>query len=63
MGNKYSILAAHYPFKGYHEVSFQCDSFWRAIGQLLKYRRQGYDIIDLYCRDIKAHETFTWAGE
>ena len=63
MGNKYRIEAARYPFKGYYEAHFQCDSFWHAAWQLLKYHRQGYDIINFYCRDIKAYETFTWAGE
>lgn len=52
MGCKYEIVAARYPFKGYYEASFQTDSFLSAIWQLRKYQKQGYEIIDLYCRDI-----------
>lgn len=60
MGMKFEILAAHYPFKGYYEASFQCDTMWAALKQFRKYQRQGYDIIDVHYRDIK--ETFTWAN-
>ena len=63
MGDKYRIEAAKYPFKGCYEVTFQCNVFWHAISQLLRYRRRGYNIINFYCRDIKVNETFTWAGE
>lgn len=63
MGNKYRIEAAHYPFKGYYEASFQCNTLWTALKYFREYKRQGYEIINFYYRDIKAHETFTWAGE
>jgi hypothetical protein len=59
MGNKYEILAAKYPFKGYYEKSFQCDTLWMAIKMFREFKRQGYDIIDVHYRDIK--ESFTWA--
>ena len=61
MGNKYEILAAKYPFKGYYEKSFQCTTLWMAIKMFREYKRQGFDIIDVHYRDIK--ETFTWAGD
>lgn len=60
MGNKYEILATHYPFKGYYEESFQCDTMWAALKQFRKYQRQGYEIIDLSYRNFQ--ETFTWAN-
>jgi len=59
MGNKYEILAAHYPFKGHYEKSFQCNTLWVALKYFREYRHQGYEIIDVHYRDIK--ETFTWA--
>jgi hypothetical protein len=59
MGNKFEILAARYPFKGYYEASFQCATLWSALKMFREYKRQGYDIIDVHYRDIK--ESFTWA--
>lgn len=59
MGNKYQILAAKYPFNGYYEKSFQCNTLWIALVYFREYKRQGYDIIDVHYRDIK--ETFTCA--
>lgn len=59
MGDKYQILAAKYPFKGYYEKSIQCNTLWVALKYFREYKRQGYDIIDVHYRDIK--ETFTWA--
>ena len=61
MGTKYEILAARYPFSGYYEKSFQCRTLWAALNKFREYKRKGYEIIDVYYRDIK--ETFTWAGE
>lgn len=62
MGSKYEILAAHYPFKGYYEKSFQCNTLWVALKYFREYKRKGYEIINFYYR---AHikEQFTWAGE
>jgi hypothetical protein len=60
MGNKYEILAAHYPFKGYYEESFRCDTMWAALKQFRKYQHQGYEIIDVSYRNFQ--ETFTWAN-
>lgn len=60
MGTKFEILAAHYPFKGYYEESFQCDTMWAALKQFRKYQRQGYEIIDVHYRNFQ--ETFTWAN-
>lgn len=54
MGYKYEILAAHYPFIGYYEKSCKCSTFWSAMMQLRKYKKQGYDIINLlYRKPIK----------
>jgi hypothetical protein len=61
MGMKFEILAAHYPFKGYYEETFQCSTLWSALKQFRQYQRQGYEIIDVSYRNIK--EQFTWAGE
>lgn len=60
MGNKYEILAAKYPFKGYYEKSFQCNTFWMALTYFREYKRQGYDIIDVHYRDIK-YDCVTWS--
>ena len=59
MGSKFEILAAHYPFKGYYEKSFQCNTLWVALKYFRAYQKQGYDIINVHYRDIK--EQFTWA--
>ena len=53
MGNRYEILAAKYPFKGYYEDSCQCDSLLAALWHLIKYQRKGYGIINLQFRNIK----------
>lgn len=50
MGTRYEIIAAHYPFQGYYEESFQCVTLWAAFMQFRKYKSQGYDIIDLFYR-------------
>lgn len=50
MGTRYEIIAAHYPFKGYYEESFQCATFWSALMQFRRYKNQGYEIIDLFYR-------------
>ena len=61
MGSKYEILAAHYPFKGYYEKSFSCNTLWVALKYFREYKRQGYEIINMQYRDIK--EQFTWAWD
>lgn len=53
MGGKYKILAAKYPYQGYWEESSFCDSFEEAIKQVEEYHQNGYNIIDLYCRDFE----------
>lgn len=60
MGTKYEILAAHYPFQGYYEESFQCNTLWVALKQFRKYKSQGYEIINIYYRDIK-NDQLTWS--
>ena len=50
MGTRYELLAAHYPFKGYYEESFQCATLLAALMQFRKYKSQGYEIIDLFYR-------------
>lgn len=53
MGNRYEILAAKYPFKGYYEASCQCNTLIGAIWHLFKYQCQGYGIINLQFRNIE----------
>ena len=60
MGSNYELLAAHYPFKGYYEDSFQCSTFWAAMWQLIKYKKQGYEIIDLVYRKTIKFDTSNW---
>ena len=60
MGMKFEILAARYPFQGYYEESFQCDTMWAALKQFRKYQRQGYEIIDVSYRNVR--ETLTWSN-
>ncbi len=60
MGTKYEILAAHYPFMGYYEESFQCNTLWGALKQFRKYQKQGYEIINIHYRDIK-YDQITWS--
>lgn len=50
MGTTYQILAARYPFMGYYEESFQCKTLWAAMVQFREYKRQGYEIIDMFYR-------------
>ena len=59
MGTKYEILAAHYPFKGYYEKNFQCNTLWSALKKYREYKRNGYEIINIYYRNIK-WDTITW---
>lgn len=56
MGSKYEVLAAKYPFQGYYEQSYRCDNLDDAIQRLKEFQAVGYDIINLYCRDIKELE-------
>lgn len=51
MGSRYEILAAHYPFTGYYEESYQCVTFLAALIQFRKYKNYGYEIIDLFYRN------------
>ena len=60
MGTKYAILAAHYPFRGYYEASFQCSTLWSALKQFRKYQKQGYELINIHYRDIK-YDQITWS--
>lgn len=60
MGNKYEILAAHYPFKGYYEKSFQCNTFWLAFKMFRTYKRKGYEIINLSYRKPIKIDTTNW---
>ena len=60
MGSKFEILAARYPFKGYYEESFQCNTLWVALKQFRKYQNQGYEIIDVCYRNFKDELTRTW---
>jgi hypothetical protein len=59
MGYKFEILATNYPFKGYYEASYRCETFWSALKKFREYRHLGYEIIDVHYRGIK--EQFTWA--
>ncbi len=60
MGSDYILLAAHYPFKGYYEDSFQCSTFLAAMWQLIKYKKQGYEIINLAYRKTIKIDTSNW---
>lgn len=60
MGSNYELLAAHYPFNGYYEAGFQCSTFLAAMWQFIKYKKQGYEIIDIaYSKPIKI-DTSNW---
>ena len=59
MGYKFEIYASHYPLNGHYQEHFQCETLWVALKKFREYRRNGYEIINVYYRDIK--ETFTWA--
>lgn len=59
MGMKFEILAAHYPFSGHYQDSYQCATLWGALKKFREFRHAGYEIIDVHYRDIK--EQFTWA--
>ena len=50
MGTTYQLLAAHYPFMGYYEESFQCKTLWSAMMKFREYKHQGYEIIDMFYR-------------
>ena len=63
MGFKFEILAAHYPFKGCYEESFQCNTVWSALMQFRKLKGQGYEIIDLHYRDFNEQYTDIWDEE
>lgn len=52
MGTKYELLAAHYPFQGYYEESFQCSTLWIALKKFREYKHQGYEIINVYYRGM-----------
>lgn len=60
MGSNYEILAAHYPFKGYYEASFQCETFWSAIKKFREYKHKGYEIIDVRYREFIKMDTSDW---
>lgn len=52
MGDRYRIEAAHYPFQGYYEKSFRCNTLWVALKYFREYKHQGYEIIDVSYRNI-----------
>ena len=60
MGSQYEILAAHYPFKGYYEESFQCETLWAAMKQFRKYQSKGYEIINLVYREMVKVDYSNW---
>jgi hypothetical protein len=67
MGSKYEVLAAHYPFLDYYEESFQTDSLLSALLCLRKFKRMGYEIIDIHYRapvkiDISSWNQITCIG-
>ena len=53
MSSKYQVLAARYPFHGYYGPSLGCNNFIAVVIQFIKFKRQGYDIIDIRYRNIK----------
>ena len=61
MRPKFEIYAAHYPLNGPYPEHFQYGTLWAALMKFRELRHKGYDIINIYYRDIK--EQFTWAQE
>ena len=53
MGDKYTVLIAKYPYKGYYENIQGFDTFKEAVEFAEKSMKRGYDIVDIKCRDIK----------
>jgi len=53
MGNKYQVLAARYPYIGCWDKSEQFNTLRQAVRYIKKCQKQGYVIINLFCRDIK----------
>lgn len=60
MGSEYELLAAHYPFKGYYEESFQCSTLWAALKKFREYKHKGYEIIDVHYRKFIKVDTSDW---
>ena len=60
MGSNYEILAAHYPFNGYYEESFQCATLWIALKKFREYRHKGYEIIDVHYMEFIKVDTSNW---
>lgn len=53
MGSKYEVLAAKYPFNGYYSAHVNCNNWAEAMTQFIKFKAQGYNIIDIRYRNIK----------
>lgn len=60
MGTKYELLAAHYPFQGHYEDSFQCLTLWAALKKFREYKHKGYEIIDVHYREFIKVDTSDW---
>ena len=59
MGTKYAIYASRYPYNGKVQASHRTDSLLSFIWYLVKFQRQGYEIIDVSYRNIKI-DTSNW---
>jgi hypothetical protein len=55
MRDKYTILAAHYPFQGHYEKTFKCNTLWVALQYFRAYKHKGYEIIDVHYRNIEVN--------
>lgn len=53
MGAKYMVFYAGYPYQGCWEGNESFDDFDSAIAFARKCMSEGYNILDICCRDIK----------
>ena len=60
MGMTYEILATHYPFPNYYEKSFQTDNLFSALFAFFRFKKKGYEIIDIHYRAPIKFDTSNW---
>lgn len=52
MGERCTVLAARYPWRGYWEEHFDCDELSEAIEKAEEYQTDGYEIVDIQFRNF-----------
>lgn len=56
MGNKYTVCASHYPYKGWWEINKGFETLDEIIEYVKQCQSSGYVIVDIKIRDFEVDE-------